>query len=345
MTHVRFTVAHGDVRTARVDLVALKFAQQLWGADLAVAQVLIEAGVLRDEREIRPRPGDVQVIETRGAIAAPRVAFIGTPPLHEIGYDDLREFGRTAVRVADRVPASHVALTIHGPGFGLDDVEALLAEFAGCNQGLWVKFSSVSDVTFMEIHQPRAERLFAALEAALADRDDVASVQLLWGGTQPASGRSALDVSVPPPREREARIAELPGAASERKKQAFVAMPFADEHEDTYYYGIQRPVRKKGFVCERVDEEHFTGDILARIKKKIEEAAVVIGCLADANPNVYLEIGYAWGKGRPTVLLAPSSEKLKFDLQGQRYVPYQSIRELEDKLSAELQGLLDVGEI
>lgn len=315
------------------------------GADLAVAQTLVAAGVLGDAREIEVPPGDVQLIETRGAIAAPRVAFIGTPPLREFGYDDLRKFARTAVLVAGRVPASHLALTINGPGFGLDDVEALLAEFAGCNEGLWATPSSVSDVTFVEIHRPRAVRLFAALEAALADRDDVASVSPLESGTEPSTQKGALEVSVPSLREREARIAELPGAASETKKQAFVAMPFADEHEDTYYYGIQRPVREKGFVCERVDEEHFTGDILTRIKKKIEEAAVVIGCLADANPNVYLEIGYAWGKGRPTVLVAPSGESLRFDVQGQRCVTYKSIRDLEDTLSAEIQGLLDLGEI
>lgn len=337
---LRFTVAQGDIREARCDLVALKYAQRLYGADLAVVQALVEAGALQDPDEIRPRQGDVRLVETHGAIAAPRAVFIGTPGLEAIGYEDLRTFARTAVSAAELVSASHLALTIHGPGFGLDDVEAFLAEFAGCNEGVWDtalnRAASVSQVTFVEISARRAERLFDALEAALADNSD-------WVPVTPG----AMELSIPPRHDRDARIANLPGAASETKKHAFVAMPFTVEHEDTYYYGIQRPVRHKGFVCERVDQQHFTGDVLARVKKKIEEAAVVIGCLADANPNVFLEIGYAWGKGRPTVLVTPSSEveDLKFDVQGQRCLTYKSIRELENALGAELQGLLDVGEI
>lgn len=31
-----------------------------------------------------------------------------------------------------------------------------------------------------------------------------------------------------------------------------------------------------GFLCERIDHDSFTGDILAQIKKKIETAAIVI---------------------------------------------------------------------
>lgn len=63
--------------------------------------------------------------------------------------------------------------------------------------------------------------------------------------------------------------------------------------DDVFYYGIQQPVRATGFLCERADQEAFLGDILDRVKQKIETAAVVIAELTGANPNVYLEIGYA----------------------------------------------------
>ena len=63
--------------------------------------------------------------------------------------------------------------------------------------------------------------------------------------------------------------------------------------DDVFYFGIQQPTRHAGFVCERVDNESFIGDVLIQKKSRIENSSVVIADLAGANPNVYLEIGYA----------------------------------------------------
>jgi len=116
-------------------------------------------------------------------------------------------------------------------------------------------------------------------------------------------------------------------------------MPFAPEMEDVFYYGIQTPVRQLGYICERVDQEAFIGDILDQVKSRIENAEVVIADLTGANPNVYLEIGYAWGKARPTVLVIKKSDELRFDVQGQRCLQYQSIKDLETRLTNELKNL------
>jgi hypothetical protein len=113
--------------------------------------------------------------------------------------------------------------------------------------------------------------------------------------------------------------------------------------DDVFYYGIQQPVRAAGFLCERVDQEAFLGDILDRVKQKIETAAVVIAELTGANPNVYLEIGYAWGKGVPTLLLLKDGQELRFDVRGQRCLKYERIRDLEESLAKELQELKSQG--
>ncbi len=113
--------------------------------------------------------------------------------------------------------------------------------------------------------------------------------------------------------------------------------------DDVFYYGIQQPVRAAGFLCERVDQEAFLGDILDRVKQKIETAAVVIAELTGANPNVYLEIGYAWGKGVPALLLLKDGQELRFDVRGQRCLKYERIRDLEESLAKELQGLKSQG--
>src|ERR1051326_3548309 len=95
-------------------------------------------------------------------------------------------------------------------------------------------------------------------------------------------------------------------------------MPFSDDLLDHYEYGIESAAKAMGFLCERADQAHFTGDILQRVKDTIMRSRVVIADLSFANPNVYLEVGYAWGCGKPTILLARDGEELKFDVRGQR---------------------------
>jgi nucleoside 2-deoxyribosyltransferase len=75
------------------------------------------------------------------------------------------------------------------------------------------------------------------------------------------------------------------------------------------------------------------------MKIKIETASVVIAELTGANPNVYLEVGYAWGKKRPTILLAKEEQELLFDIRGQKCLKYNSIKNLEEMLEKELKEL------
>lgn len=56
---------------------------------------------------------------------------------------------------------------------------------------------------------------------------------------------------------------------SESKPHVFVAMPFRKEMEDVFYFGIQEPSHSANLLCERIDNEAFTGDILAQVKQKI----------------------------------------------------------------------------
>ncbi len=122
-------------------------------------------------------------------------------------------------------------------------------------------------------------------------------------------------------------------------------MPFAVEFSDLFEYGIQHPVRDLGFLCERVNQDVFTGDILERIKSQIETSAAIIAVLTGANPNVYLEVGYAWGKGRPTILVTNDAEDPRFDVRGQRYLKYRRIKDVEETLTRELRVLKEQGRI
>ena len=76
------------------------------------------------------------------------------------------------------------------------------------------------------------------------------------------------------------------------------------------------------------------------VKRRISSAKLVVADLTMANPNVYLEVGYAWGIGRPTILLIRDDVKdLKFDVRGQRCLVYKGIKHLEETLARELSAL------
>jgi len=130
------------------------------------------------------------------------------------------------------------------------------------------------------------------------------------------------------------------GAGSRGKAHVFVAMPFAKEFDDRFHYGIHKAIQAAGYLCERADMSSFTGDILAWVKERIDSSALVVADLSGGNPNVYLEVGYAWGRGLPTVLVASEQKDLLFDVRGQRCLIYDnSIRLLEEHLTRELQRL------
>lgn len=127
------------------------------------------------------------------------------------------------------------------------------------------------------------------------------------------------------------------------QKHIFVAMPFSRELEDYFFYGIRVPIKIADFNYMRIDKDSFTGEILDQIRVGIESAVAVIAVLDGANPNVYLEIGYAWGKKIPTILLIKDIKELRFDVSGHRCLVYSSIRNLEEILTAELSNLKQKG--
>ncbi|MGH4024041.1 MAG: hypothetical protein ACRDRV_05590, partial [Pseudonocardiaceae bacterium] len=178
-------------------------------------------------------------------------------------------------------------------------------------------------VTFAEISQSRAGRMRHKLRRLLPD-----SMHVDGGlGARPNETLTEHLRSV--------------GYDSLVKRHAFVAMPFDGALEDHYYYAIAPAVRDAGLLCERMDEQNFTGDVVSRMKDRISSASLLVADVSHQNPNVYLEIGFAWGRAIPTVLLCSEEcAQVAFDIQGQRLIRYQKIRDLESKLKHELSELL-----
>lgn len=323
MAHeVAINVRHGDIFETPADVLILKYAQSLHGVDAAAVDKL---GSSADQLSF-PRPGDWLLVDAPLGMHVVTLLFVGVPRLRDLGYREIRKLARTAMKAvsAEQPNATRLAITVHGPGYGLDEVEAFQALVAGLLDGIQghPELTTLESIYIVERNKGRADRLASHLKNLLPDGISSSASELSTEGGDAASEaiRSA-------------------GYSSEAKPHVFVAMPFKSELDDTYHYGIESAVRRSGFVCERADLCSFTGDVLEWVRSRVRTSTLVIADLTDANPNVYLEVGYAWGCGVPTVLIVKDASHLKFDVRGQRCVVYSSIRQLEGLLSRELGEL------
>lgn len=314
-------IVHGNVVSFRADALALKFAQGLYGADGDVADKLglSESTLLSQLSAV----GSHHLADGGNRVAAAQVLFIAVLPLNRFRYAQIREFAeRVLSALKDSAPQiRHLAVTLHGPNYGLDEMEAFSAELAGFLDGCARGDAppALERITFVELNAKRAQRLTSALPGLLPGQAGKAQAQ--------------PGPVVPEPAARPIATA---GKDSEAKPHIFVAMPFTEEFDDIYYYGIEPVVKSAGYLCERADTRSFSGDILDWIKRRIETAALVVADLSTANANVYLEVGYAWGHRRPTILLTRDVNDLKFDVRSQRCLVYKRIRDLEQNLRREL---------
>jgi len=340
MRPIQLHIEHGDVTEFHADVLVLKYAQRGHGADRAVTRMLVRHGL--ESARMEPCDGDSVVLSTEGALATPRVLFIGTPRLRNLGYARLREFGADTLRILkNEGGVRHLAATIHGPGYGLDESEATLALVSGFLEGIRLGEvpAELERISLVERKESRVELIRRTLIEGLAKAPDVSSDGQRFLIRCSSTSDPARSVVVGESDGEEPSWSGRFGERSDQKPHAFVAMPFTPAFEDVYFYGIRPPIKDAGMLSERIDQEVFSGDIFGRIKERIETADLVVAELTGANPNVYLELGYAWGRERPTILLSRSVEDLRFDVQGQRVLLYDSIRQLEVRLRQELRTL------
>ncbi|MGZ5437600.1 MAG: hypothetical protein ACXWIF_16285 [Pyrinomonadaceae bacterium] len=315
------SVKEGDVADFMSDVLVLKHAQGFHGADWYVYQRLKGPSIKPDEVSIPP--GSHLLLESGGKLKAKSVLFVGVSLLYDFGYPEIREFAIASMKVlAEALPETEtVTMTIHGVGYGLDEKEAFLAQIGGLLEAFRSREipNYLKDVCIVDNDKRRINRLQAII------RDSIPPKYVGDPG--------AVRTTKPTPPKIDAGLTTKP--------HVFVAMPFGEEFEDLYLFGIQGPIHAAGYLCERVDMSVFTGDIMDRIKSRIESASLVLAEVTGANPNVYLEVGYAWGRERPTLILVKEGEDLKYDISSQRCIRYKSINDLARKLDPVLKTLME----
>ena len=273
---VEFSIQYGDITSFDSDVVALKYAQGFYGAASEVAKALSKKGA--PLKTLHLSVGDYRYVGTDGCIAARHALFVGVPPIWEFSYPQIREFSTKVVStLADKDPnIKHLAMTIHGGGYGRDEIESAFAQFNGVVDALKIGQSpqGLERVTILDINRKQVQRLQKAFEQTLDNAEYASRIQ-----TKQWAYRLAVQPRILHGDEKyskESISIEKAGEVSEEKPNVFVAMPYKKEHDNLFYYGIQQPSRKAGFLCERIDKEPFTGEIVDQVKTKIDQASLVI---------------------------------------------------------------------
>jgi hypothetical protein len=265
-----------------------------------------------------PENGRSELIAPLARIGASKILMVETQA-DNVDYSDIQAFGVGIMRSLARrkLDPTAIGMILHGPGYGLDTEASFSQLLLGLQEGLEKhgdSLESLGEIVIVEQQSNRRERM----EARLAK---------LWPSHD--SGRA-------PPKESQAAFAPQP------QPSIFCAMPFDQKFLDVWEYGIYNPCRDIGCLCERSDHAAFTGDIMDWITARIQQASLVIADVSVDSPNVALEIGYAWGLNKPTLLISRDHPPKWFDLRNHKCTIYSTIKELELHLRDDLPKLLSL---
>jgi len=128
------------------------------------------------------------------------------------------------------------------------------------------------------------------------------------------------------------------------KYQAFIAMPFTPEFEDTYFNAIDPACNEVQVKSIRIDQVTFEGDIKTEIFNNIFSSDLLIADVSLSNPNVMYEMGFSDGLKKPKIqICVRSEEKMPFDIAHENTIFYDKGRThaLKSPLLTHLSALLN----
>ena len=109
------------------------------------------------------------------------------------------------------------------------------------------------------------------------------------------------------------------------ERKAFVMMPL--RQETTKIRGaIRSATNMAGFTAVFGDEINIAGKITDQIETEIRKADVCICVIANENPNVAWECGFASALRKPVILICSKKEELYFDVQKDRTILYDNTK-------------------
>lgn len=118
-------------------------------------------------------------------------------------------------------------------------------------------------------------------------------------------------------------------------------MPFEEALKEVYISGIKETLEDSGWSCHRSDERFDTPEVVCTICKSVQESSLILADLTGRNPNVFLEIGLAFGLEKYVVFLSQKSEDIPFDTKTFRAIIYDphKLPDLKRKIHTLLRSI------
>ena len=327
MNEIKITPLRADITTVQADYVLLKnVVDGTFGPEAAVNHAMGGLLALRNTPD-KTSSGYVEIVRSDEAIPAPNIILVGVGSAAGIQYAMIRLMIQKAVEALAQIHAapSTLATVSHGVGFGLDREEVFYAQLFGLKEALEANPSvEITTLLYGEIDDHDYRRIVTYLEKL---------------SSQPDSSVRKCDSQYFLRLGRESAIAASSAQRIQQGATVFLAMPFQDEFENVYDFGLRAPIVDVGLLPIRLDKESFLGSITEEIKGRIRDASAVIADITEQNPNVLFELGFAQGCGIPTIVICRNGQELPFDIRDSKVLFYNPL--LLRELNAKMKEILD----
>lgn len=119
---------------------------------------------------------------------------------------------------------------------------------------------------------------------------------------------------------------------------AFVAIWFDHSMQEAWDSAFKLAIADVGFQAVRIDEEHFNGDVVDRIRAEVRSAAFVVADVTGQRNGVYFEGGFADGLGIPVVWTCRKDDfkDVHFDTNHTNHILWDDPTDLRSRLTDRL---------
>lgn len=127
-------------------------------------------------------------------------------------------------------------------------------------------------------------------------------------------------------------LEKCPISPEYKKSKVFIAMPFDPQYLDSYNYGIVQVLDRLGYEYYKADNVISNKDLMCKICEQLQICGIAIVNISGLNANVMLELGLAYGLGKPVIIIKDTKTNSISDLGCMEYIEYSNAYELQQKL-------------
>lgn len=131
----------------------------------------------------------------------------------------------------------------------------------------------------------------------------------------------------------------------------FVIQPFDGGKYDKRFEDVFRPaIEAAGLEAYRTDLDPSVEVPIDSIEEGIRNAAICLADISADNPNVWYELGYAFARGRPVIMVCSDErKKFPFDIQHRTVITYtaespRDFEKLQNAITGRIKALLNKSE-